>query len=79
MLKKYQALFDAGVDEEQLTRVKSVDEHTFNNWKASLIMKLITNYPSNLRYTLTFYDWNGAMKTLEDIYRKEARYERRKK
>ena len=75
---KYQALVEAGTDEEQVARVKSIDEHTFNNWKASLIMKLIANYPSNLRYTLTFYDWDGAMKTLDDIYKREARYERKK-
>ena len=74
---KFQALCEAGVDEEQITRTRKIDEHAFNNWKTSLIMKLITNYPRDLRYTLTFYDWDGAMKVLDDIYKKEARYEKR--
>ena len=75
---KFQALRDAGIDEEHMDKVKKIDEQTFNNWKTSIITKLIVNYPRNLRHTLKFYDWEGAMKVLDDIYKREARYEKRK-
>tara|TARA_R100000008_G_scaffold85496_2_gene75601 strand:+ start:137 stop:556 length:420 start_codon:yes stop_codon:yes gene_type:complete len=75
---KFQALFEAGIDEEQIERVKRIDEHAFNNWKVSLITKLLVHYPKGFRYTLAFYDWDSAMKVLDDIYKQEARYEKKK-
>ena len=62
---KFQALHDAGIDEEQIERVRKIDEQTFNNWKVSLITKLLVNYPRSFRHTLAFYDWDGAMKHLQ--------------
>jgi len=75
---KFKALYDAGLDEEQIEKMKKLDEHAFSNWKASLITKLIVNYPRNFRHTLRFYDWDGAMKVLDDIYKHEARYEKKR-
>tara|TARA_Y100000034_G_C6627083_1_gene273589 strand:+ start:52 stop:471 length:420 start_codon:yes stop_codon:yes gene_type:complete len=75
---KFKSLYDAGLEEEQIEKIRKVDEHTFNNWKASMITKLIVNYPRHFRYTLSFYDWDGAMKVLDDIYKQEARYEKKR-
>ena len=74
---KFQALYDAGVEEEQIEKIKKVDEQTFNNWKASMITKLIVGYPRHHRHMLGFYDWDGAMKVLNNVYKQEAKYERR--
>tara|TARA_Y100000593_G_scaffold76602_1_gene141636 strand:- start:51 stop:470 length:420 start_codon:yes stop_codon:yes gene_type:complete len=75
---KFQALHDAGIDQEQIERVRKIDEQTFNSWKVSLITKLLVHYPRSFRYTLAFYDWDSAMKVLDDIYKQEARYEKKK-
>jgi len=71
---KFQALHEADIDQEQIDRVKKIDEHAFNNWKASMITKLIVNYPRQYRHMLKFYDWAGAMKVLDNIYKQEAKY-----
>tara|TARA_Y100000593_G_scaffold30850_1_gene61044 strand:+ start:210 stop:632 length:423 start_codon:yes stop_codon:yes gene_type:complete len=76
---KFQALHDAGIDEEQIERIKKIDEQAFNNWKVSLITKMIVGYPRHYRHILGFYDWDGAMKVLNNIYKQEAKYERRNK
>lgn len=69
---KYKALEDSGIPEEQIEAIKSVDEQTLKNWKISTIAAFITTFPKQYRGMLRFYDWDGAMKVLDDIYKKEG-------
>ena len=71
---KFKFLNDSGLEEEEINRIKEIDEQVYDNWKASIITKLIAHYPRKFRTMLNFYDWVGAMKALDDIYKKEARF-----
>mgnify|MGYP003117450943 CR=1 FL=1 len=68
---KYKALEDSGIPEEQIEAIKTVDEQALKNWKISTIAAFITTFPKQYRGMLRFYDWDGAMKVLDDIYKKE--------
>ena len=46
-------------------------EHEFNQWKKKTIEEFIESYPENYKWQLEFYDWNGAMTHLTDIYNEE--------
>ena len=70
---KYRALNESGFTEEEIKRFKEVDTRAFTNWKVTTLVKFITCYPKPYRKMLGFYDWDGAMKSLNDIYIKEAR------
>ena len=70
---KFKFLEDSGLETKEIVRIREIDEQIYNNWKASTITKLIAHYPRKFRTMLKFYDWIGAMKALDDIYKKEAR------
>ena len=72
---KFKLLNDSGLKEEEVAAIKEIDEHVYKNWKVSIITKLIANYPRKFRTILKFYDWTGAMKALDDIYKKEAKFD----
>ena len=75
---KFKSLHEAGMEEEQIERIRKVDEETFKNWKASMIIKLIVHCPREFRHVLGFHDWDGAMKVLDDVYKREAKYEKKR-
>jgi len=75
--KKFELLRSTGMSEEEIEAYRRIDEQTFNNWKASVIIKLIAHYPSHYRKMLGFYDWAGAMRALDKVYEKEAKHERK--
>tara|TARA_Y100000310_G_C20635072_1_gene790729 strand:+ start:252 stop:674 length:423 start_codon:yes stop_codon:yes gene_type:complete len=77
--KKFEMLRAAEVPEDKIEEYRSIDEKTFNNWKTSIIIKLISHYPPRYRKILTFYDWAGAMRVLEEVYEREAKHERKNK
>ena len=70
---KYQALEDAGYSEEEIEAIQTIDKLTDSSWKMSLINALINSIPKKYRHLVTFYDWDGAMKVLNDIYIRERK------
>tara|TARA_R100000388_G_scaffold88441_1_gene68744 strand:+ start:331 stop:735 length:405 start_codon:yes stop_codon:yes gene_type:complete len=74
---KYEVLEEAGYSEKQIEAVKSIDKLSDASWKMALINALINSFPKKYRQLVTFYDWDGAMKALQNIYSKERkRYEK---
>ena len=75
---KYEALEDAGYSEEQIEAIKSIDKLSDASWKMALINAHVNSFPKKYRQLVTFYDWDGAMKALQNIYSKERkRYEKK--
>ena len=75
---KYQALEEGDYTEQEIQAVKVIDKVTDASWKMALVNALINSFPKRYRYLVTFYDWDGAMKVLQDIYSKERkRYEKK--
>ena len=74
---KYEVLEEAGYSEKQIEAVKSIDKLSDASWKMALINALINSFPKKYRQLVTFYDWDGGMKALQNIYSKERkRYEK---
>ena len=74
---KYEMLEQAGYSEKEIEAVKSIDKLSDASWKMALINALINSFPKKYRQLVTFYDWDGAMKALQNIYSKERkRYEK---
>lgn len=71
---KYKLMAQADMPEDFLTTIKDVDERVYVNWKMATIATFIATFPQKYRGLLRFHDWDGAMKVLDDIYRREARY-----
>ena len=75
---KYQALEEGDYTEQEIDAVKVIDKVTDASWKMALINALINSFPKRYRHLVTFYDWDGAMKVLQDIYSRESkRYEKK--
>lgn len=75
---KYQALEEGDYTEQEIEAVKVIDKVTDASWKMALINALINSFPKRYRHLVTFYDWDGAMKVLQDIYSRERkRYEKK--
>jgi hypothetical protein len=70
---KYEAMEDAGYSDNEIEAVKSIDKLTDASWKMSLVHAIINTFPKKYRHLVTFYDWDGAMKVLNDIYIKERK------
>jgi hypothetical protein len=75
---KYQALEEGDYTQPEIDAVKVIDKVTDASWKMALINALINSFPKRYRHLVTFYDWDGAMKVLQDIYSRERkRYEKK--
>jgi len=70
---KYKALHESGISQSEIEKIKEVDQVTFVNWKKSTIFKMVSLYPRKYLPELNFYDWDGAMRTLNDIYKEERK------
>ena len=74
---KYEMLEEAGYSKKEIEAVKSIDKLSDASWKMALINALVNSFPKKYRQLVTFYDWDGAMKALQNIYSKERkRYEK---
>ena len=70
---KYKTLHESGISESEIEKVVAIDREIFINWKKSIIYKMISLYPRKYLTDLNFYDWDGAMKVLSDIYKREGK------
>ena len=64
---KYMNLAKSGVSPDQLEVVKAIDDQTLQNWKDSVIKKIIQAYPHSYRDRLAYEDWNGALRYLDQL------------
>ena len=62
------------MSENDIKNIIKIDEKAFHNWKATTITLFKLTFPKKYAGMLSFYDWDGAMKILDDIYKKEKKY-----
>ena len=75
---KYKNLHQSGLDEQELTDIKEIDDRTFAVWRNSVIGNIKSNFPSNYKFLLKYKDWDGAMKELDRIYKSKVKSVRRR-
>jgi len=73
---KYKHLKRSGISDEEFEEVEEIDERVFKNWKASAIGNFLIHFPKNYRFLVKYKDWDGAMKELERVYRKDIKSNR---
>jgi hypothetical protein len=69
--KKYNSLEEAGMSEEDISLEKKTDQHIIKSWKILFAQKTFAAYPKAFKSLLTNFDWDGALKPLDDIYEEE--------
>ena len=71
---KYDIYARADMPEDFMETMREIDQRVYINWKMATIATFIASFPKNYRGLLRFHDWDGAMKVLDDIYRRETKY-----
>ena len=68
---KYDALLDAGTSKEDMVRIVQSDKIIYEIWKKTIITKAFPAYPQKHIGLLPTFDWDGALRPLDDIYYSE--------
>ena len=68
LIMKYDALRDAGTSEEELEKIIQSDKILYEIWKKSIVTKAFPSYPQKHIKLLPTFDWDGALRPLDDIY-----------
>jgi len=65
---KYDALRDADTPEEEMEKIVQSDRILYEIWKKSIVAKAFPAYPQKHIKLLPTFDWDGALRPLDDIY-----------
>jgi hypothetical protein len=65
---KYQALRDSEIDELELQKIMQIDKTIIHSWKMYFAKKVFPAYPPEFTKILPTFDWDGALRPLDDIY-----------
>ena len=65
---KYDALRDVGTPEEELEKIIQSDRILYEIWKKSIVTKVFPSYPQKHIKLLPTFDWDGALRPLDNIY-----------
>ena len=69
---KYENLRDSGISEEEIEKIVQIDKSVYHSWKMSFARKMFPLYPRKFRNLLHTFDWDGALKPIDDIYYNES-------
>ena len=67
---KYLQMAKDGVPDEKVELAKKMDKRTIDSWKSGIVNKFITTYPRQLGSVVRFRTWSGALKLLEEEWKK---------
>jgi hypothetical protein len=65
---KYDALRDAETPEEELEKIIQSDKILYEIWKKTIVTKAFPAYPQKHIKLLPTFDWDGALRPLDNIY-----------
>jgi hypothetical protein len=68
---KYKTLHESGMPEDEVEKIKIVDDRSYQVWKDVTIGRIIYTFPKHYRHLIKYIDWQGAMKELEHIYKRD--------
>ena len=67
---KYEALEEANTSPEEMAKIIEIDRNLIHVWKMQFAQKAFNNYPKQYKKILPTFDWDGALKPLDDTYNK---------
>lgn len=70
---KYLHLAESGLTEDDIEKIRQVDEKTFETWKNATIYHMISAWPRPYKKMLKYANWSEAMDELTKIYKKNSR------
>ena len=65
---KYEALSEANLSEEEKQKVIQIDKSMYEAWKRSIATRIFPAYPQKHIKLLPTFDWDGALRPLDNIY-----------
>ena len=68
---KYENIKDCGMSDEEIEKTFQIDKKIYYSWKISFARKMFPLYPHKFRNLLHTFDWDGALKPIDDIYNKQ--------
>tara|TARA_R100000808_G_scaffold24149_1_gene54903 strand:- start:47 stop:451 length:405 start_codon:yes stop_codon:yes gene_type:complete len=74
---KYSHLHKSGLSETELEDIKTLDARAFETWKLVSVSNIITHFPRSYKFILKYQDWEGAMRELDRIYKKDIKRKRK--
>ena len=61
-------LEDASVEKDEIEKIIQIDKQIIRAWKLSFAKKVYPYYPKRFRKMLLTFDWDGALRPLDNIY-----------
>jgi hypothetical protein len=68
---KHKYMREAGMTPAQISDFRTVDRQTLNNWKESIVQRMILTAPPTFSFMIRFTNWREAMQQLEHMHDKE--------
>jgi len=69
---KYENIKDCDMSDEEIKKTFQIDKKIYYSWKMSFARKMLPLYPRKFRNLLHTFDWDGALKPIDDIYYNES-------
>jgi len=68
---KRKHLAEVGMDVHKISNFCEVDRQTINNWKESIVQRMILHAPPSFSFVIKFSNWREAMHQLNEMHKKE--------
>jgi hypothetical protein len=65
---KYEALEESDLPPEEIRKIFEIDKKLYEVWKKSIIAKAFPAFPRKHVKLLPTFDWDGALRSLDNIY-----------
>ena len=65
---KYLALEETNLTDEEVTKLFLIDRKLYEVWKRSIATKVFPQFPDQHKDLLLTFDWDGALRPLDNIY-----------
>ena len=65
---KYDALEESGISDDEVDKIIEIDKGIYEAWKKSIVIKAFPAFPRKHVKLLPTFDWDGALRSLDNIY-----------
>jgi hypothetical protein len=65
---KQKTLIESGMASAKAFNICDVDKKTLNNWKESVVQRMIISAPPSFSFIIKFDNWREAMEQLDDLH-----------
>ena len=71
MEMKHKYMIEAGMETGKVSNFCEVDRQIMNNWKESVIQRMILYAPPSFSFMIKFSNWREAMQQLREMHERE--------